>query len=109
MLDALAADRYGLAVASGPAPAQVKALALAEAEGTDSIAPTRQNIRLHRYPFARPIFAYFNRKPGTPLDAPVAQFLRYALSAEGQGEARESEGYLPLTELMARNQSQKLD
>lgn len=107
ILDALAADRYGLAVASGPAPSTVRALALAP-DGAGAIAPTRENLVSRRYPFVRGIFAYYNRKPGTPLDAPAAHFLRHVLSAEGQREVAGHDGYLPLDEAMARRESEKL-
>ncbi len=108
ILEALVADRYGLAVASGPAPAQVKALALAPAEG-EGIAPTPENLVSRRYPFVRGIFAYYNRKPDTPLDAPVARFLRYVLSAEGQHDVGERDEYMPLTAQAAEAERRKLD
>ena len=109
MLDALAADRHGLAVASGPAPPGVKALALASVEGADALAATAENVASRRYPFARAIFAYYNRKPDTPLDAPTAQFLLYVLSGQGQRMVDARDGYLPLTAQAAEAERRNLD
>jgi phosphate transport system substrate-binding protein len=107
ILEALAADRFGLAVASGPARGPVKALALSTAESAGGVAPTRDNIASRRYPFARGAFAYYNRKPGTPLDAPVAEFLRYVLGRDEQRDVG-ADGFLPLDDALARAQSQRL-
>ncbi len=109
MLEALAADRHGLAVASGPAYANVKALALAATDGGDAVAPTPKNLASRRYPFARAAFAYFNRRPETTLDVPVAQFLRYVLGEEGQQRVDVRDGYLRLDPVAAQAQRRKLD
>ncbi len=94
-------------MASGPAPAEVKALALAPAEGAPAVAATAENLASRRYPLARAAFAYYNRKPDAPLDAPVAEFLRYVLGPEGQRVAA-SGAYLTLEATNAREQSEKL-
>jgi phosphate transport system substrate-binding protein len=107
-LAALARDRDGLAVASGPAPAGVKAIAIAGDDGVFRM-PTRDEVAARRYPLARAIFAYVNRMPQGPLDAPVAAFLRYALSREGQGEVLRAGTYLPLTGAMQREELKKLE
>jgi phosphate transport system substrate-binding protein len=108
MLQALARDRYGLAVASGPAVAGVRALALAPVQNAQATTATRANLVSRRYPLGRPVFAYFNRKPDTPLDAPVAAFLRYVVSAEGQRAVDERSGYLPLDAAAAGAQAKGL-
>ncbi len=107
ILAALAGDRFGLAVASGPAPAGVKALALAPAEGAPAVGATAENLASRRYPLARAAFAYYNRRPDTLLDAPVAEFLRYVLGPEGQKDVA-SGAYLMLEVANAREQSEKL-
>jgi phosphate transport system substrate-binding protein len=43
------------------------------------------------------LFFYANRKPGTPLDPKVKEFLRFVLSQEGQTEVMRDGKYLPLT------------
>lgn len=97
---ALARDRYGLAVASGRVPPSVKVLAL-------PVEPTREAIASRRYPLARAVHAYFNAKPGTALDAPLADFLRFVLSEEGQRLAGEGD-YLPLDSANAARQRETL-
>jgi phosphate transport system substrate-binding protein len=103
ILAALAGDPFGLAVASGPAPAQVRALALAD-EGAGEIAATRESLISRRYPLARAAYAYFNRKPGTRVDPKIDQFLRYVLSREGQQDVGDAEEYLALNPGTAREQ-----
>lgn len=100
-LDALAADRDGLAVADGPAPARVRALALQLADGA-SVEATRESLIARRYPLARGIYAYFNRRPGTSLDAVTSAFLAYVLSQEGQREILPGDAYLPLNMPLAQ-------
>jgi phosphate transport system substrate-binding protein len=110
ILAKLAADRYGIAVASMPAGSrtQVKSLLLAPADDADYVAATPENLVSRRYPLTRSAFAYLNRKPGAPVDANVAQFLLYVLSREGQQDVVDGGDYLPLNEETARAQSQKL-
>ncbi len=108
ILEALARDRYGLAVAAGPAGAGVKAVALATAEDVNAVAPTRENLVSRRYPLGRSVFAYFNRRPDGPLDAPVAEFLRYVLSGEGQQLVAKGREYLPLDAATAVAQTSAL-
>ena len=104
ILMALAADRFGLALASldaaGPA---VKPITL------DGIAATRASVSARQYPLTRAVTACFNRQPGAPPDPLVAEFLRYILSEEGQQAVGADDGYLPLTEAMADGQLQKLN
>ena len=108
ILETLARDRYGLAVAAGPAIAGVKAIALAAGADTPPIAPTPDNLVSRRYPLGRSVFAYFNRKPDGPLDAPVAEFLRYVLSEEGQRLVAAGHEYLRLDEATAAAQTRVL-
>jgi phosphate transport system substrate-binding protein len=108
VLEALARDRYGLAVAAGPAIAGVKAIALTAGADAPPIAPTPDNLVSRRYPLGRCVFAYFNRKPDGPLDAPVAEFLRYVLSEEGQRLVAAGREYLRLDEATAAAQTRVL-
>lgn len=104
---ALLRDRYGLAVASGRAPSGLKIVAIAGDDGMLH-SPTREEIAARRYPLARAVFAYVNRKPQGPLDAPVAAFLDYALGPQGQQDVDVTGIYLPLTSDNAREQAARL-
>jgi len=97
ILDALARDRFGIAVSNiryaGP---DVKALAVAEREGAPYVAVTAQSLIDQTYPLTRLIPAYFDRRPGQPIDPKVKEFLRYLLSREGQKAIVDDGRYLPL-------------
>jgi phosphate transport system substrate-binding protein len=98
IIDALAADPLGLAVAgAGLTDTRVKPLALAAAATGPFVAPTRDSLVARNYPLTRAVFAYVNRAPGGPLDPKVREFLAYVLSAEGQREIERAGDYLPLT------------
>jgi phosphate transport system substrate-binding protein len=111
ILEALAADKAGLAVAGAPGESvpQVKALALARAPGDEAIAASRESLISRRYPLTRALYACFNRPPSTSLAAGLNEFLRYVLSQEGQQDAVEGTGYLPLSPQSARQQLQELE
>ena len=108
MLEGLARDRNGLAVAAGPAVVGVKAIALAAGEDALPIEPTPENLVSRRYPLGRSVYAYFNRKPDGALDAPVAEFLRYVLSEEGQQLVATGREYLRLDAATAAAQTRLL-
>jgi len=110
ILDALAKDRYGIAV-SNPRyqNAQVKPLALAVKDGGPYYAATKENLIERTYPFTRIIPAYINRAPGQPVDPKVKEFLRYLLSYEGQQEITREGGYLPLSVTAIQAQLKKLE
>ncbi len=110
ILDALAKDRYGIAVSNlRYQNAQVKPLALAATDGGPYYAATKENLIERRYPFTRIIPAYINRAPGQPIDPKVKEFLRYILSYEGQQEITREGGYLPLSVAAAQAQLMKLE
>jgi len=104
ILTALAADRYGLAVANlgFPQPG-VRSLAL------DGILATQDSLIARQYPLTRSVLAYFNRKPGASMDPLVGEFLRYILSAAGQQEVTRAGTYLPLTPKVATEQARRLN
>ena len=104
IIAALAQDRYGLAVASlGFGNAQVRPLAV------ETVPATRDTLVTRQYPLTCAVSACFNRKPGTPADLLVLEFLRYILSREGQREVTPGDGYLPLTAALAAEQARRLE
>jgi phosphate transport system substrate-binding protein len=110
ILDALASDRYGIAVSNVRyANAQVRPLALASREGEPFYEATRENLIERKYPLTRFIPAFINRAPHEPVDPKVKEFLRYILSREGQQDIVREGGYLPLSRQAIREQLKKLD
>jgi phosphate transport system substrate-binding protein len=109
ILDALARDRYGIAVSNvryaGP---QVKPLALGLAPEGPFYPATRQTLIERSYPLTRTIPAVVDRPPGMPLDPRVREFLRYLLSREGQEAINRDGRYLPLSPAFAAEQYRKL-
>ena len=98
ILDALANDRYGIAVSNiryaGP---NVKALPIAVTPAGPFYAATRQTLIDQTYPLARIIPAVIDRKPGTAVDPKIREFLLYLLSQEGQRVLLNDGRYLPLS------------
>ena len=104
IIAALARDRYGLAVVSFAfASDQVKPVAV------ETVSATRDTLIARQYPLTRTVSACFNRKPGTPADPLVLEFLRYILSREGQREVTPGDGYLPLTPDQAAEQARRIN
>lgn len=97
ILDALAQDRYGIAISStlyhNP---NVRPLALAWNAKVRPAAPTNASLIDESYPLVRIIPAYVDRAPGRPLAPAVAEFLRFVLSRQGQTALVAESGYLPV-------------
>ena len=105
---ALAADRYGLAVANlGYSDDRVRPLALAVDAGSAPVSATRDTLVTREYPLTRVVTALCNCAPGAPLDPLVREFLRFILSPGGQQD--HADGYLPLAAADAARQRAKLE
>ncbi|MGH8190796.1 MAG: PstS family phosphate ABC transporter substrate-binding protein [Rhodanobacteraceae bacterium] len=85
----------GLAFVDAP----VKILAI----GRDAhyIDPTYTNVALATYPLSRLIYANLNLKPGQALAPPLAEFLRFILSRQGQQIVLDQGVFLPLRAFQA--------
>jgi len=81
----------------------VKALALAKKDGEEAYAPTYENVLEGKYPLGRMLYLYVAKQPNQPLPKMVEEFLKYALSKEGQ-EVVVKDGYLPLPATVAEKQ-----
>ena len=110
ILDALAKDRYGIAVSNiryaGP---NVKALAIGVTPSGPFYGVTKQTLIDRTYPLARVIPAVIDRAPGMPVDPKVKEFLRYLLSREGQEVVLHDGRYLPLSPTAAQKEMRKLE
>ncbi|MBG6244141.1 phosphate ABC transporter substrate-binding protein [Candidatus Symbiopectobacterium sp. 'North America'] len=84
----------------------VKMLPLA-AQGNDYVAPTVDNIRSWRYPYARYLYIYVNKAPEQTLDSLTAAFMDRVLSIAGQSLVSQ-DGYLPLPEHVRVSARQQL-
>jgi phosphate transport system substrate-binding protein len=110
VLDALARDRYGIAVSNfryaGP---DVKALAVAEREGRPYVSVTAETLITGQYPLTRRIPAFLDRVPGQPVEPKVKEFLHYILSRAGQQDIVDDGRYLPLSVEAAAAEMRKLE
>lgn len=105
--DALARDRFGIAVSTLPAP-ELKAIAISSSEDAAAVPATAQSISAGTYPLARTVYAYVNRKPHAPAPPLVAAFLAYIVSPEGQAIVAHTGGYLPLSPELANQAREAL-
>jgi phosphate transport system substrate-binding protein len=110
ILDALAANRFGIAVSSlAYARPHVKPLALAIDDRGPWIAATAESVVAREYPLTRVVSAWINRPPGQPVEPSLREFLRYVLSPEGQQEIARDGGFLPLGADAMRRQLASLE
>ncbi len=61
-----------------------------------TLAPSYDNIITGKYPLSRWLYIYLNKRPGKPVDSIAREFLRFALSEEGQRLVA-LDGNLPLS------------
>ena len=108
--DKVAADKYaisytGLAWDTNP---DTKVLSLMVHSGEPAIAPTFANVAEQRYPLSRTIYMFVNRKPGTAMNPVLREFIRYALSREGQQAVVDDRIFTPLPAAMDAREADKL-
>jgi phosphate transport system substrate-binding protein len=110
MLDDLAKDPDGIAYSGlqfiNPG---VKYLAIAENAGGPYILPTLLTTADRTYPMVRCIYIVLNRKPGTPIDPKLHEFLRYVFSRQGQEDVMKEGDFLPLTPALVKEQLHNLE
>jgi phosphate transport system substrate-binding protein len=83
-----------LGKANAPPP-QSRAIAISRSSNAPFIRPTEETIMNGSYPLGRPIYLYVNRRADRPVQPPAREFLKIALSHEGQSEVEET-AYHPL-------------
>lgn len=91
----------------GYATSGVRALALSNKKGGPVYEASYANVLSGKYPLSRMLYIYVAKKPGQPLPKVVEEFLKYALSKEGQ-QVVVKDGYDPLPATAAANQLKAL-
>ena len=86
----------------------VKAIALSKKKGETEYEPNYANVMAGKYPLGRMLYINVVKEPNKPLPTLVKEFLKFALSKEGQ-EIVIKDGYLPLTAELAKKELAKLD
>ncbi len=99
----VANDPAGIGYSSfANALAGVRTLPLAEDERAPACAGTPATVAAGAYPLTRHVYLCLDGPPGRPLAPLVREFLRFALSREGQeAVAQDPSGYLPLSSARA--------
>ncbi|MDD2366796.1 MAG: phosphate ABC transporter substrate-binding protein [Desulfuromonadaceae bacterium] len=97
VVEGIAHDISGIGYSGiGYATSGVRALPLSDKKGGKAEAANYQNVLSGKYPLSRMLYIYVAKKPGEPLPKVVEEFLKYALSKEGQ-QVVVKDGYDPLT------------
>jgi phosphate transport system substrate-binding protein len=107
VVQGIASDLGGIGYSGiGYMTSGVRAVPLAGADGKPYTA-SPENCLSGKYPLARFLYIYVNKKPGQPMDKLTAEFLRFVLSKEGQ-EVVVKDGYYPLPAAPAAKEVQKV-
>jgi phosphate transport system substrate-binding protein len=111
VIKGVAADVHsiGFADLNGATPG-VKALAVASSAGSVASTGTAEDIVSGRYPLDRYLYIYVRREAGGSIEPWIREYLRLALSEEGQRAISDAEPrYLPLNPKEARSSLARLD
>lgn len=107
VVQGIASDLGGLGYSGiGYKTSGVKALPLSGDDGV-MYEPNMENCLSGKYPLARFLYVYVNKKPGEPLDKSTSEFLKLILSKKGQ-EIVVKDGYFPLPASAAEEELAKL-
>lgn len=97
VVQAVAADKFGIGYSGiGYKTARVRAVPLASYYGGPCHDASAEATLSGKYPIARYLYVYLNKKPGQSLDPLRAEFVKYVLSKDGQ-EQTERGGFFPIT------------
>lgn len=89
-------DRYGIGYSSiGYRTSGVRPVPLTSVQGGRFVEPTIEAAMNGSYPLRRPLYLYINKAPKTSPLPVMAEYVKYALSAQGQ-QTVIAQGYYPL-------------
>lgn len=107
--EALAKDRYGLALSTTRFVLPgTRAVALAADAAGPFIPPEYGTLASRLYPLTRSVSVFIQRAPGKPVDPNVKEFVEFILSDEGQAAIGQDGGYYRLPSELARSEKEKL-
>ncbi|MCQ4191287.1 PstS family phosphate ABC transporter substrate-binding protein [Methylocystis suflitae] len=97
VVQGVASDKFAIGYSGiGYKTADVRAVPLAVKAGDKCYDTSAENAYSGNYPIARFLYIYVNRNPNQPLDPLRAEFIKYALSKQGQTDTIKG-GYYPIT------------
>lgn len=89
-------DRFGIGFSGiGYRTSGLRPVPLAAVQGGRYVAPTFETAMDGSYPLRRNLYLYINRPPKVAPPGPVAEYVKFALSQQGQ-QIVVDEGYYPL-------------
>ncbi len=101
-------DRFAMGYSGiGYATAGVRAVPLSEKPGGKCVEATADNSYSGTYPLARFLYVYVNRAPGKALDPVTREFVKLAVSKEGQRDVVK-DGYFPIPAQVAKEELAKI-
>jgi phosphate transport system substrate-binding protein len=104
VVQGITVDRFGIGYSGiGYATAGVRAVLIAARAGGPCVEATAEHAYSGAYPLARFLYVYVNKAPRTPLDPLTGEFLRLALSRDGQA-AVVKDGYFPVPAAVAKDE-----
>lgn len=104
----VADDKFAIGYSGiGYKTAGVRTVPLAAFYGRPCYDTTAEATYTSKYPIARYLYIYLNKKPDEPIDPLRAEFIKYILSKDGQTRAEEG-GFYPITNEIRENDLEKL-
>ena len=89
-------DRYAVGFSGiGYRTSTVKPIPLSAGKGSPAIEPTFESTIDGSYPLRRPLYLYVNKPPKSAVSPAVTEFVKFAVSQEGQ-QVVVKEGFFPL-------------
>ena len=85
VVNGVGGDLFGIGYSGiGYRTSDVKAVAIKKTATSPAVSSTFANVINRSYPLGRALFIYVNKHPKKPLPKLVREFLKFALSADGQ-------------------------
>jgi phosphate transport system substrate-binding protein len=104
----VASDKFGIGYSGiGYKTDGVRAVPLASYYGGTCYEASAEATLSGKYPIARYLYIYVNKKPNQPFDALRAEFIKYILSKDGQDQT-EKGGFFPITNELRESELTKL-
>lgn len=109
VVQSVSEDQAGIGYSGiGYLTSNVRAVPLAEKDGTPFKEASQQNADDGSYPLWRHLYLYVNKAPNKPLDPIVGEFIKFIYSKEGQ-QVAVKDGFFPLKAGAIEKELKKLD
>lgn len=107
----VAGDPYAIGiVALNKLDASVREVPIVGNDGHTLTTGTASELIADEYPYARDLYIYIRREPGTPFEPMIEEYMRMVLSKTGQeAVAEDVKGYLPLNAEDVKTELERLD